>query len=75
MSTAAEAHDPPLRDVTFHNVTIRVSAADAPSAYAALCTALGTLDTEWITDTYTIHDEDGGQIEEGTTDALWPPAE
>ena len=61
-----------MHDVTFHNVTITINAVDGPSAYAALCEALGTLESEWVTDTYTIHDEHGGELEEGSTEALWP---
>lgn len=61
-----------MHDVTFHNVTITINAADGPSAYALLCEALGTLESEWVTDTYTIHDNNGGELEEGNTEALWP---
>lgn len=61
-----------MHDVTFHNVTITINAADGPSAYTALCEALGTLESEWVTDTYTIYDDHGVELEEGSTEALWP---
>ncbi len=61
-----------MPDVTFHNVTITINAADGSSAYTALCDALGTLHSEWVTDTYTIYDEEGREVEKGNTEALWP---
>jgi hypothetical protein len=63
---------PALHEVTFYNVTITIPATDGPRAYAELCTVLGTVAGEWVTDTYEIHDESGRVIEEGETDALWP---
>lgn len=64
--------EPVEHDVTFHNVTITIRAADGPSAYSQLCSVLGTLESDWTTDTYAILDEAGHVIEEGATDALWP---
>ncbi|MEA2235400.1 MAG: hypothetical protein QOC81_124 [Thermoanaerobaculia bacterium] len=61
-----------MQDVTFHNVTITINATDGASAYTALCDALGPLESEWVTDTYTIYDEEGHEVEAGSTDALWP---
>jgi hypothetical protein len=61
-----------MPDVTFHNVTITINAADGASAYTALCDALGPLESEWVTDRYTIYDEEGHEVEAGSTDALWP---
>jgi hypothetical protein len=40
-----------MQDVTFHNVTITINAADGASAYTALCDALGPLQSEWVTAT------------------------
>lgn len=60
-----------MQDVTFHNVTITINAADGPSAYTALCDALGPFQS----DTYTIYNEEGREIEEGSTEALWPEEE
>jgi hypothetical protein len=61
-----------MLDVTFYDVTIPVSADDAPRAYAALCTALGTIDCEWITTTFTTTTDDGAASEHTATDVLWP---
>lgn len=62
-----------MLDVTFHDVTITVNADDGPHAYAALCAALGTIDCEWITTTFTITTEDGAVSEPEETNVLWPP--
>jgi hypothetical protein len=64
-----------MQDVTFQNVTITINAADGPSAYTALCDALGPLPSAWVTDTYTIYNKEGREIEEGSTEALWPKEE
>ena len=61
-----------MLDVTFHNVTITVLADDGPSAYAALCAALGTLDCEWITNTFTVTTDGGTVSDPESTDVLWP---
>jgi len=61
-----------MLDVTFYNVTITVSADDAPGAYAALCTALGTIDCDWMTTTFTTTSDDGAESEHTETDVLWP---
>ena len=37
--------------------------------------ALGPLQSEWVTDTYTIYNEEGRVIEEDSTEALWPKEE
>ena len=61
-----------MLDVTFQNVTITVSADDTPGAYAALCTALGTIDCDWMTTTFTTTPEDGTESEPMPTNVLWP---
>jgi hypothetical protein len=60
-----------MLDVTFHNVTITILAEDGPRAYAALSTALGTIDCDWITDTFTVI-TDGAASDPESTDILWP---
>jgi hypothetical protein len=72
MDATTHPPEPAQHDVTFHNVTITIRATDGRSAYSELCSVLGTLESEWISDTYAIVDDAGRVIEEGATDALWP---
>jgi len=58
-------------ETTFNNVTITVVAADPAEAYTRLCNALGAIDCEWTTDTYTTHDATDGFI---STKGLFPTA-
>jgi hypothetical protein len=59
------------RDITFHNVTITISANSAPEAYALLCEAFARLDCEYETDTYSDPTDDPTTIECPTSE-LFP---
>lgn len=41
-----------MKEFTFHNVRVVMSATDGKKAYDKLCTALGTVADDWETDTY-----------------------
>ena len=56
-----------MKETTFRNVTVTVSASSAKEAYAMLCDALHSIHAEWSTDTYTTDD----QTELRWTSELW----
>ncbi len=58
-----------MKEYTFHNVTITLSAKNAEAAYALLCEILAS--TQYDSDTYTEHN---GIVEseEKSTIGLWP---
>lgn len=55
-------------ETTFYNVTICVDAKTPREAYSALCDALGKIECEWETDTYS----EGNMINvQAPTSFLW----
>ena len=60
-----------MKEFTFHNVRVTVSAVDGKKAYDKLCTAFGTVADDWETETYS---EEGSEERLPTCD-LFPLAE
>lgn len=52
-----------MKDITFHNVTITLSAETPEQAYTILCNALDQWNGEWWTDKYSV---DGGRLQSTT---------